>query len=239
MANGILAANAQLHARIHTLLIDAGLVIATLRIAFAFRSQRDDFVAWQCALHVRRPKEARRTRADRLMVDHAANGVQAAGRVARVAALLVEAAAVQRAVVVGDALGIRADGVVVDHLTVAVRVARRRQARVGRLVFDGHWPALDERIAERLIGTRANRAVVDGSARCAVAAHVRARVDASVVHARLGARAVRADDALRVAAGAGRPTRVAGDALANGHAAAGAAHGVHAARRRVAWIVRG
>lgn len=233
---GVRAAAVALRARIAALLVDARPIVGAVLVALALRLHGDRFVALPHALHVRRAKVAARARALGAMIDAGAQGVRAARVHARIAALLAEARPIGAAVLVDDALGIRADGGAAGaNATGAVLAARRRIARIdgiaGRL-------AGAERIADRVGGTRAHRIVVERVALGTVAADARARIDAPVIGAGTIARTVRRDRALRMAAGAGCGTLEAGHALAQGGLAAGrsAAHGVRAARRRVAWI---
>lgn len=170
------------------------------------------------------------------MIDDVAHRVHSTSANARVRALLVEAAAVRGTVIVGHALWVGAEGRFVDDTADSVGVAWRRDARIRRRLRDR--PALGERIADRFAWTRTDRVVVDRLAHGSVPAHVWARVDASVVYARLGSRAVGADHALRMTPTAGRVAKVARNAFAHGRLANCSADRVHATRRRIAWTLR-
>lgn len=73
---------------------------------------------------------SRRTRADRVMVDHLADGVNTASVHTRVSTLLVEAGFVTRTVLVDDALWVDAAGYAVDDSALAVTTTGRRVARI-------------------------------------------------------------------------------------------------------------
>lgn len=92
------------------------------------------------------------------MIDAGAQSIRAARVHARIAALLREARPIGAAVIVDDALRVRADGgAAVRHTADAVRAARRRIARI-----DGTGGRLTgaERIADHVRRTRAHRTVV-------------------------------------------------------------------------------
>ena len=82
------------------------------------------------ALEVGIAHESGWARADGFVVDSAADGVDAAGADAGVAALLREAGPIARTVVIDDALGIDAGSSAVAHLALAVAGARARVARI-------------------------------------------------------------------------------------------------------------
>lgn len=73
---------------------------------------------------------SRRTRADCVMVDHLADGVNTASVHTRISTLLVEAGLVTRTVLVDDALWVDAAGDAVDDSTLAVATTGRRVARI-------------------------------------------------------------------------------------------------------------
>lgn len=233
VALGIGAAAVALRARIAALLVDARPIVGAVLVARALgpRDGRlDGLVALHDALHVRRAEVAARARALGPMIDAGAQGVLAARVHARIAALLVEARPIRRAVLVDDALRIGADGCAAGtHATGAVLATGRRIARIDGIA--GRFAGA-ERIADHVGGTRADGIVVERVALGTVAADARARIDAPMVGAGAIARTVRRDGALGMAAGTGRCALEAGHAFADGRLAArpGAAHGVLAAR---------
>lgn len=125
MAFGIIGTHIVLETWIDTPLIDARFVIRTIGIGFAFGTRRLHwFVSRQTALNVRRSKVVGWTRTDRLMVDGIAYGINAACVDARVGALLIEACAIGRTVIVCDAFGVRTNGDGIHDATIAIRIAR-------------------------------------------------------------------------------------------------------------------
>lgn len=170
--------------------------------------------------------EAGRTGADGIVIDHLADGVEAAGVHTRIATLLVEAGLVARAVLVDHALWVDARRDALDHTTLTVLAAWRWVARVGWwwwLVL-----ALGERIANERRRATAHGTVIDGLTDGAEAAHARTRVDTLVVDAGAVARTIRTDHALRTTAGRGRRALEARKAFAGGRAGYHAADGVGA-----------
>lgn len=172
------------------------------------------------------------------MIGDRAIGTDAACAHARIAALLVLAGLVERALVVLHALRparrcrtdearhTRAHRLAVVHATLAVRAARRRMAGVGDLVANAYRLAVDERIAFEAGRTAAHRNVREHLAVGVLGAGARTRIRAAVAHARLVARALGAEHAL----GSTADVRIAvefGRTLAD---AGAAALGVRAAR---------
>lgn len=75
---------------------------------------------------------SRRTRADCVMVDHLADGVDTASVHTRISTLLVEAGLVTWTVLVDDALWVDTAGNAVNDSTLAVATTGRRIARILR-----------------------------------------------------------------------------------------------------------
>lgn len=170
------------------------------------------------------------------MVDGIANGIHTARIDAWVGAFLIEARAIGRTVVVRYAFGVRANGRTIHHTANAIVIAWRRMAWID---FVALRFAFNERIADHSIRARTNWTVVHRSACGPVAAHVRTRVNAFIVHAGFRSLTIGTDDALGMAAGASWCSVVAGNAFADGRIGRRATNRIYSARRRIAWILRG
>lgn len=202
-----------------------------------------------------------RTAAHRIVIGHLAAGVQTARARARIHAALVDARPVQIALGAGRALRpacwrqtdvvrlARAHRMRVDVATLAVRAARRRHARIGDglrrcdadlMAAGSRWVAGEAGMAAAV------RRMIGDMALGIGAADAGARIVTLLVATRPRLRAVRVHDALRSAFGV-RIAKVLGQAGARAGAVALLAHGVDAARRRIArfdgfvengWVVR-
>lgn len=115
------------------------------------------------------------------MVDDITNRIHTASIHTRIAAFLIEAAAIGRAVVICNTLGIRTNGRPIDDTAEAIYVAR-----IGRtwiFLFPSDWSTFNKWIAGRLAGARTDRAVVHCLTDGSKATHIRTRVNAFIVHA--------------------------------------------------------
>lgn len=241
-----------LDARILTALLDTSLSGLTVGVHLALRANGH---RTGLAAHEGIAGEAVGTRADRIVVDDLAAGVDAARSRARVLAALGDTGEVVRAVRVGDALGLAGDVRIAAETREAdagasvalvaalgVRTARARIADVDSfgwlLANDGRYGhAGRERVAGVPFAADADRHVVGDAALGVRAARVGARVLAPVAHAALVARAVRVQHALRPA----RRVRIASvvrRAFTFGRSTDVSAFGVQSTRRRVAGLLR-
>lgn len=187
------------------------------------------------------------------MTIHPALGVSSARSRTRILALARNARQPRSAVRIDHTLGsaIRrsshipvqalARRLVAGHAALRVRTARRRHARVARLVAHHRRHRRQrgtaaERIARLIRIAAADRTVIEHLAACIEAARTAARVHALLVHACLVGAALGADHALGPALG--RHAHVAGQTGAGGLAVGTVALGVGAARRRMARLAR-
>lgn len=202
-----------LDARILAALFDTGLSGLTIGVHLALRP--DGHGARQAA-HERIAGEPVGARADRVVIDHLAAGVDAARSRARILTTLGDARHVVRAVRVGDALRfaghvrIAAQSRQTDAQAPVALIAALgvRSARIGiayvhsfgdRFSDDRNRCARRERIASEAFATDADRHVIGDTALGVRAAGVGAGILATVAHAALVARAVGVEHALRPA----------------------------------------
>ncbi len=200
-----------LGARVLAVTLDAGLVIGAIVVGLAFGTLGHD---GHNAAHERIANQSSRTRADWVVADHLAPGVQAAGTRTRITALLSDAGQAIGAVRVGGAFGsarnvrvadetgktVTADGAILCA-TLGIGAARIRFARIVTAVnrrLDDHrnGRARRERIAGVAVATDAHRVVVGDATFGVDAAGVGARVGAAVADAALVLRTVTVEDAL-------------------------------------------
>lgn len=153
MTYSIITANIRLSTWILAFLIDAGLIIRAFRITFTFWMQWNDFIAWQCTLHVRRSEEIRWTRTNRLMIDNVTNSIQSAGTEATVTTFLIETATIERTVIIGNTLGICTDSIIVDYTAVTIWIAWRWEAWICWFTLYGNRSTFNEWITDRLTWT--------------------------------------------------------------------------------------
>lgn len=130
MAASLLGTKVRLLARITAYLVEAGLVIAAIRIAGAFRFGWIQLWNVSHALGVRRTVELWWAAAYGLVIDHTTNGIQAARMLARITTLLTDASPISRAILVGYTLRITASGGSIVDTANAIAATRRRLARI-------------------------------------------------------------------------------------------------------------
>lgn len=231
----LLRAEVRLLARITAYLVGAGLVIATVRIAGAFRFGWIQLWHLSHALGVRRTVELWWAAADGLVIDYTTNGIQAARMLARITAFLTDASPISRAILVGYALRITASGGSIVHAANAIAATRRRLARVDRIHLT--WLlALYERISDHFIGATADGTVIDGLADSSIATNAGTCVHTLGVDTRTILGTVRAQCAFGATTLTHWITREAGQALADCLITLHAANGVQSTWRRVARI---
>lgn len=235
VATCLLSAEVRLLARITADLIEAGLVIATLRITGTFRFGWIQLGHLAHTLCVRGAIELWRTTADGLVIDHTANGIQTTSMLARIAALLTDAGAISRAILIGHTLRIAAGGSSIVDAANSITATRRWLARIDRIHLT--WClALHEGVANHFVGTTADGTVIDGLADGSVATNAGTGINTLGVDTRTILGTVRAECALGATALTQRITEEARQALAHSLITLYAANGVQSTWRGVARI---
>lgn len=209
-------------ARIAADLIDAGLIVGALAIAGALRLRRIQLRHLTHALSIRGAIKLWRATANGLVIDNTTNCIEATRLLARITAFLADASAIARAVFVRHTLRIAASGSTVVHTADAVAATRRWLTHINVNIA---WRfALHKWISNHVVGTGADRAVIDGLTDSAISAHSNAGIDALVIYTGSILGAIRAECAFRSTALAQWVTKEAGEAFTDSLISLHAAH---------------
>lgn len=156
------------------------------------------------------------------MIDDTTNGVKATSLLAWITAFLTDASAIPGAVLVSHTLRIAAGGGAVVNTADAIAAARRWLAWININVA---WRfALHKWISNHVIGTRTDRAVIDGLTDGAIAAYSGTGINTFIIYASTILGAIRAERAFGSTALAQWITEEAGQTFANSLISLHAAH---------------
>lgn len=87
------------------------------------------------------------------MVNNATNRIQTTRSITWITTFLIETTSIQRTIIICDTFRISADGIFVDYMTIAIRLAWCWEAWICWFVFYGNRSTFNEWIADRLIWT--------------------------------------------------------------------------------------